>query len=99
MTTIKIRNKEWFKEHCCFSIYVDFSGNSLIPKGTLWKRLDKKADVVHWFTGGAMSLLAGKELKVTRTDKKVSASKMNSSKYFAGGYWIPNWVIEWVKED
>ena len=98
MTTIKIRNKEWFEENCCISTECSFP-TSVRPKGVLWESLDKETDVVHWITGGDMSTLAGEELKVMRTDRKVSASMMNSSRYFAGGYWIPNWAIEWVKED
>ena len=96
MTKIKIHDKEWFKENCCLSTEYH---KCLRPKGSLWEILDKELDTVNWILGGIMDTLAGEELKVMRTDKNVRAGRMNSSRYFAGGYWIPNWAIEWVKED
>lgn len=94
---IKIHNAEWFKEHCCYIVnkWKDY----LIPKGALWESLDEEADVIHWLLGGEMSNLTGKVLKVKRIDRKKVSAKMNSSRYLAGGYWIPNWAIEWVMEE
>lgn len=46
-----------------------------------------------------MDALTGKVLAVTFTLNGLNSGKMYGSKYFAGGYCIPNWAIEWVKEE
>lgn len=100
MTKIKIHDEEWFKEHCCISTVSTYEFRPLIPKGESWKKLDSENPVMYWLSDGFMNTLAGKVLKVTVTDDRggEEAKEIYGSKYCAGGYWIPNWAIEWVME-
>lgn len=42
--------------------------------------------------------LLGKVL-IVECDDGNEAGNITDARYFAGGYWIPNWAIEWVKEE
>jgi hypothetical protein len=96
---IKIHDEKWFREHCCRSTVSPCEFGPLIPKDESWKKLDSENPVMYWLSDGFMNNLVGQELEVTLTDLKGEGSKViQGSRYFAGGYWIPNWAIEWVME-
>jgi hypothetical protein len=44
-----------------------------------------------------MGLLVGQVLEVAHDD--IGSGRIDNARYFAGGYWIPNWAIEWIKEE
>ncbi len=91
MITIKIRDSRWFKKHC----KIISSCGELVPKYFPW---DKKVFALAWNgEGSSMSLLRGKVLEIERDDGN-KAGDITDARYFAGGFWIPNWAIEWVKE-
>jgi hypothetical protein len=99
MTKIKIHDAEWFKENCCISKNISKEFRPLRPKGAYWKKIDKSSDLIYWLSGGEMHALAGKVLEVTEIRTETSAGNIYDAKYYAGGYAIPNWAIEWVKEE
>ena len=94
-TTIKIHDTQWFKEHCRI---VDMTArfNALIPKYDSWAHVR----TIHWLHGAAdsMSPLEGKVLKV-ELDVGPDSGHISNARYMVKGYWIPNWAIEWVKEE
>lgn len=99
MTKIKIHDEEWFEEHCCRSTVSPSQYKPLIPNHPSWKKHDKENPVMYWLSDGFMNDLAGQELEVTIIDDRGEGTKeIYGSKYCAGGYWIPNWAIEWVME-
>lgn len=93
MITIKIHDKKWFKEHCRVVREIGYD-RLLTPKYSPWK----KVRTISWISGdcNSMSPLEGLILKVERYD--AHGNDITDARYFAGGYWIPNWAIEWVKE-
>lgn len=92
-TTIKIHDTKWFKEHCRVVGATD-SLSELEPKYDSWKG----RSTVSWLTGNLMGLLEGKVLQVEH-DAGIGSGIMDNARYSFGGYWIPNWAIEWVKEE
>jgi hypothetical protein len=95
-TTIKIHDTEWFKEHCRICDRVrEFDGFILRPKYDSWLYVR----TIHWLQGpGCMDPLEGKVLEVEH-DSGFDNGSISNARYMAGGYWIPNWAIEWVKEE
>lgn len=89
MITIKIHDTQWFKKHCRIRAQAAYS--SLVPKYAFWK----KVLTVSWITG--MSTLEGQILEV-EADSGFIDGAMHQARFLAGGFWIPNWAIEWVKE-
>lgn len=87
-TTIKIHDTQWFKKHC--ESYYQFS--RLMPKYDSWS----PAQTIHWILG--MRSLEGKVLEVEH-DCGNKAGYINDARYMAEGFYIPNWAIEWVKEE
>lgn len=92
MITIKIHDKQWFKEHCKV-IGVTEYGSCLEPKYLPWRHII----TLPWSLEDSMGQLVGQVLKVAHDDGIYSGS-MDNAHYFAEGFWIPNWTIEWVKE-
>lgn len=93
-TTIKIHDKKWFAEHCVV-LYTKFYSYGLKPKYPAWKNLY----TLHWpVSQTGMNLLTGQVLEVEHDDGD-KAGVMRDARYLAGGHWIPNWAIEWVKEE
>lgn len=93
-TTIKIHNTQWFKEHCRVTAETNVFV-ALTPKYDSWRH----RSTVHWHRGeGAMDPLEGCVLEVERDDGNKQGD-MDNARYMAEGYWIPNWAIEWVKEE
>lgn len=90
MTTIKIHDAQWFKEHCRVIGATEY-GSSLVPKYSPWKH----TLTLPWSLEGEMGKLVGQVLEVEYDD---GSGSMDNARYFAGGFWIPNWTIEWVKE-
>ena len=37
-----------------------------------------------------------KQLDVEK-DNDIDSGSMNNARYFARGYWVPNWAIEWLQ--
>lgn len=95
MTKIKIHDAEWFDKHCCPGKGFH---DALRPKGLRWRRYDKMRGIVYWLSEGPMSALVGRVLEVEEEAKDITADEMRSAKYMAGGFYIPNWAIEWVME-
>lgn len=96
-TIIKIHDTQWFKKHCkVIAKYDTFV--ALMPKYSCW---DSQVDgFVSWLSGSNMSYLEGMVLEVDKDEPKaLSHVSMSGSRYYAEGYWIPNWAIEWVKEE
>lgn len=91
MTTIKIHDAQWFKKHCKVIGSTKY-GSYLEPKYSPWKRIY----TLSWSLEGRMGLLVGQVLEVAYDD--IGSGSIDNARYFAGGYWIPNWAIEWVKE-
>lgn len=91
-TTIKIHDAQWFKEHCKVIGSTEY-GSSLEPKYHFWRHVF----TLNWSLEGIMSQLVGQVLEVEH-DSGIAFGSMNNARYFAGGFWIPNWTIEWVKE-
>lgn len=96
MITIKIHDAEWFRKHCRPGRRFH---DALRPKGLRWRWYDRKRGMVYWLINGPMDTLVGKVLEVEDESKFITADEMHSTKYIAGGYYIPNWAIEWVKEE
>ena len=92
MTTIKIHDAQWFKKHCRVIGATEY-GSYLEPKYSPWKRIF----TLSWSLEGSMGQLVGKVLKV-KFDDGIDSGGMDNARYFAGGFYIPNWAIEWVKE-
>lgn len=92
--TIKIHDTRWFRAHCrVTAATIDFA--DLKPKYDSWRHKCS----VSWMHGlDAMSPLEGCVLEV-ECDSGNEAGDMSDARYMAGGYWIPNWAIEWVKEE
>lgn len=93
MVTIKIHDKQWFKEHCRV---VGATGyySYLEPKYSPWRHVI----TLDWsLENTKMCQLTGKVLEVEKDDGDTTGC-ITDARYFAGGYWIPNWAIEWVKE-
>ena len=90
-TTIKIHDAQWFKEHCKVIGSTEY-GSSLEPKYSPWEHVL----TLPWSLEGKMGQLVGQVLEVEHDD--VDSGSIDNARYFAGGFWIPNWVIEWVKE-
>ena len=65
------------------------------PKYSSWRHVL----TIGWsLASSSMSQLVGQVLEVEH-DSGINAGSINDARYFAGGYWIPNWAIEWVKEE
>lgn len=91
MTTIKIHDKQWFKEHCRITGATEHS-SYLEPKYPSWRHVR----TLPWSLDGDMGQLVGHVLEV-ELDDGIDSGGMDNARYFAK-YWIPNWAIEWVKE-
>lgn len=93
MTTIKIRDEQWFKEHC------DSRNDGLrylVP--SCWTKEQQRA-TVGFLIDGSMEELMGRVLVVETDDTSdIAARNMMGSRYFSD-FWIPNWAIEWIKEE
>ena len=97
-TTIKIHDTEWFEEHCkvisSTQVY-----DELVPNLPGWKDMS----TVSWLSGytvkDGMSSLEGRVLIVEHYNNDKSSSLMMGSRDMARDYWIPNWAIEWGKEE
>ena len=93
MTTIKIKDKEWFEENC---VRIYDCNTYFVPRHWTKEQQDR---TVSFLTDGPMGALMGQVLIVEEDDQDdVSAKNMMGSRYFVK-YWIPNWAIEWVKEE
>ena len=97
-TTIKIHDTEWFETHCKVIDHTK-TYDELVPNLPGWKDMS----TISWLSGytvlNGMGSLEGRVLIVERYNNDVSSLLMLGSRYMAGGYWIPNWAIEWVKEE
>lgn len=98
MTIVKIHDSQWFKKHCKVLSKTD-NYIELIPKYFCWD--SQTTGFVSWLSGDSdMSRMEGKVLKVEYDDDTVPVHKlMCGSRYQIKGFWIPNWAIEWVKEE
>ena len=95
MITIKIHDKQWFEEHCELHTSDGF-GKYLVP--SCWTN-EQKRHAVSFLIDGPMWRLAGQVLVVENDDAfDIDARTMIGARYFVG-FWIPNWAIEWVKEE
>ena len=95
-TIIKIHDAEWFKEHCKV-IDRNFAFTEVVPSNPAWNEKSS----VSWLLGDSptsMGSLAGRELEV-EIDGGIQSGSIAASRYMVEGYWIPNWAIEWVKEE
>lgn len=94
MITIKIHDKQWFEKHCKVVGATGYCSH-IEPKYSPWRQVV----TIGWsLSSVSMGRLVGQILEAER-DYGISAGRINDSRYFAGGYWIPNWAIEWVKEE
>ena len=93
MTTIKIHDRKWFKRNCR-SIGATEYDSYLESKHSPWRHVF----TLPWSLKGTMGQLVGQVLEVAH-DSGIDSGSMDNARYFAGGYWIPNWAIEWVKEE
>lgn len=94
MITIKIHDKQWFKKHCKVIGAIGYCSH-IEPKYSSWRHVL----TIGWsLASSSMSQLVGQVLEVEH-DSGINAGSINDARYFAGGYWIPNWSIEWVKEE
>lgn len=97
-TTIKIHDTEWFETHCRL-ISRTAAYDELVPNLPGWKGIP----TVSWLSGytikDGMSSLEGRVLIVEHYSNNATSLLMMGSRYMARGYWIPNWAIEWVKEE
>ena len=93
-TTIKIHDTLWFGTHCRVrAATMDFV--ELTPKYAVWRH----RTTLGWIHGeAAMNPLEGRVLEVEH-DCGNENGAMDDSRYMTKGYWIPNWAIEWVKEE
>lgn len=95
MTTIKIRDKQWFEEHCELHMSDGFC-KYLVP--SCWTK-EQKSHTISFLFDSPMWRLAGQVLVVENDDIfDIDARTMIGSRYFVS-FWIPNWAIEWVKEE
>lgn len=93
-TTIKIHDKDWFNKNCKF-VYAEGRSIFIEPKYPVWKYVQ----TFSWsLTNRNMVSLVGQILKV-EIDEGNTSGDISDARYFAKGLWIPNWVIEWVKEE
>jgi hypothetical protein len=94
-TIIKIHDTEWFREHCKIICSIDLC-MELRPRYASWE----DTRIVSWISGenSTMSPLEGRVLEAV-IDCGNSCGAMNNARYMAGGYYIPNWAIEWIKEE
>lgn len=93
MITIKIHDRQWFKRNCRAIGLTEYDSR-LEPKHSLWRHVH----TLSWSLEGTMGWLVGKVLEVEKDDG-IDSGGMDNARYFVGGYWIPNWAIEWVKEE
>jgi len=94
MIIIKIHDKNWFNKNCKV-VYAKEGVSFIEPKYSPWKHVT----TFSWsLIDIDMSLLVGQILKVNIDDGN-TAGNITDARYFAGGYWVPNWAIEWVKEE
>lgn len=92
-TTIKIHDSQWFKKHCKVIGITEY-GSYIEPKYLLWNHVY----TINWSLEGDMGQLVGQVLEV-ECDDGINSGSMDDARYFAKDYWIPNWAIEWVKEE
>lgn len=94
MITIKIRDKQWFQEHC--DSREDGIIRYFVP--SCWTKEQQRA-TVSFLIDVPMEELIGQVLVVETDDTSdIDARNMMGSRYFSD-FWIPNWAIEWVKEE
>ena len=93
ITIIKIHDKQWFKEHCRVRGATEYC-SYLEPKSIPWGRIS----TVSWSLDGDMGQLVGKILEV-EYDSGNDSGSIEDARYLVKSYWIPNWAIEWVKEE
>lgn len=94
MITIKIHDKQWFKEHCKVVGATGYCSH-IEPKYSPWRQVL----TIGWSSASSsMSQLIGQVLEVEH-DSGIYAGHITDARYFARGFWLPNWAIEWVKEE
>lgn len=92
MIMFKIHDKQWFEKNCRV-IGETAYGSDIEPKYPSWRH----TFTLPWSLENFMGRLVGQVLDVEKDDG-IDSGSMDNARYFARGYWIPNWAIEWVKE-